>query len=304
MTVGKGDKLTLSKAATLGGTLNGAGTVAVASATLSGLTVGGTTILSVTTTATQTGNITIGDATASAATLSIAEGATYTIAGAFGMARGTATTSSLKVIGTLTGPAGTGVSVIGVKVVDTGSMVAATGTLDFTAALTGTGTMTIDAGATLEADLTAASTLTATFAGAGAVLGLADPSKFAATIAGFAAGDTLELLGKNANSAVLNGSDQLVITNTGKAVATLQLTAANTGETFLATYNKASGTTAITVTAPAHVTPPAAVTPATAHAFIAAMAGLGAPMGAAHVTAGAYAEAWRPMLSAPRTMAA
>jgi fibronectin-binding autotransporter adhesin len=301
VTVGAGDRFTLSKAATLGGAVNGAGTVSMASATLSGLTIGGTTILSVTGTATQTGAVTIGDATASAATLSIAKGATYTIGGAFGMARGTAATSSLKVIGTLTGSAGTGVSVIGVKVADTGSMVAATGTLDFTAALTGTGTMTVDAGATLEADLTAASTLTASFAGASAVLALKDPSKFAATIAGFAAGETIELLGKKATSAVLTGSD-LVITNGAITVATLKLTGNYTGDSFLATYNKASGNTAITVTAAAHVTPPAPVTPP--HAFIAAMAGLGAAAGAAHMTAGAQAEAWSPALCAPRTMAA
>jgi hypothetical protein len=42
----------------------------------------------------------------------------------------------------------------------------------------------------------------------------------------------------------------------------------------------------------------------TPHAFVAAMAGLGANAGAAHVTAEAHAEAWRPMLSAARTMAA
>ena len=185
LTVADRQRLALVGSASLGGTLNGAGRAAVSDATLDGFTVGGTMRLRVAGTATQTGTVTIGDATAGAAHLLINKRATYTIDGAAGVARGNASFSSLKVLGTLIKSGATGVSVIAVKTVDDGVIEAATGTLDFANQLTGAGSMKIDAGATLEADQAVASTLTARFFEGDGTLALAQPARFAATIHGF-----------------------------------------------------------------------------------------------------------------------
>ena len=152
LTIATGDTLTLTGAATLAGTVNGAGTVKLSNATLSGLTIGGTATLSDVGTVDQTGAVTIGDASSNAATLSIGVGATYRIDNDSGIARGTSHASSIKNSGLLIKSGGTGTSKIGVKTTDTGAIEAASGTLDFTKAITGGGTMAVDTGATLEVD--------------------------------------------------------------------------------------------------------------------------------------------------------
>ncbi|MGI8841233.1 MAG: hypothetical protein ACR2F8_10725, partial [Caulobacteraceae bacterium] len=199
------------------------------------------------------------------------------------------------VSGTLIKSGGTGTSVIAVKAADSGSMEAASGTLDFKQKITGAGAMSVDAGAILEADSSAASTLTATFNGAGGVLALKTPSKFAATIAGFALGDTIDLLGKAATSATLGAGDTLVITNGSKAVATLQLTGNYAGDTF-AVASDGHGGTSVTVATSA----PIQVAPAASHRFVSAMAGFGGGAGAALAPVAVHSDAWRPMLTAPR----
>lgn len=115
--------------------------------------------------------------------MSIGKGATWSLDGDVGIARGKAKTSIITNSGTLIKSSGTGTSVVGLAITDTGLIEAASGTLDFTGAVKGKGSMKIDAGATLELDSTGASTLTATFAGAG-VLALKKAAKFASTIAG------------------------------------------------------------------------------------------------------------------------
>jgi hypothetical protein len=198
-------------------------------------------------------------------------------------------------------------TVVGVKTTDTGTMVAATGTLDFTQKITGTGSMSVDGGATLEVDSTVASTLSMTFNGGNGILALKDPSKFAATINGFAPGETIDLLAKKATSATLNGSDQLVIVNGSKAVATLQLAGTYTGDTFTVTSDGDKGSN-ITVTTGAALPPPAGAVvhppmagAVTNHQFIAAMAGMGAGGALSHGQPAA--EPWRDVrlaLGAPR----
>jgi hypothetical protein len=285
-----GDKVTMTGADNLSGLIHGAGRLKVSTATLSGLTLGAVTLEDARAVS-QTGQVTVGDKSTKAANLTIDAGATYTITGG-GIARGTATTSAINNNGTLTDKAA-GTTVVTVKVVDTGSMVAATGTLDFTRALTGTGAMSVNSGATLEADLTAFSTLSMTFNGANAILALASPAGFAATINGFAPTDTIDLLGKKATSATLNGSDQLVIVNGTTTIATLQLAGTYTGDTFSVLSDGNGGTNVTVSTGAAAVPPPA-------HQFIAAMAGMGGG-GAAAVLSGVEAlHLARPMLMAPR----
>jgi fibronectin-binding autotransporter adhesin len=303
LTLTTGDKYTFGGAVTLSGTVDGASTLKVSNATVNGLTIGGTADLEDAGTVEQTGAITVGDRTSSAAVLTIAAGADYTIE-AGGIALGKAKTSSIKNSGTLT-DAAAGVTVIAVKTNDTGSVVVMDGTLDFSGALTGTGTMTVDSGANLEADRTAASTLTVTLDGGDTTLALKEAKKFAATISGFAQGETIDLLATKATAATINASDQLVIVNRTKVVATLQLTAANAGETFTV-GSDGNGGSDITVATGGGAAPPMAPRAplagvAASHQFVAAMAGFGAGVGGAAIAVGvAHLDASRSMLGSPR----
>ena len=151
---------------------------------------------------------------------------------------------------------------------------AASGTLDFARALTGTGALKIDAGAVLEMDSSAVSTLTATLTGAAATLKLAAPTTFAATIAGFAVGDTINLLKVAVTGAHVNGKDQLVIVHKKTNVATLQLTGCYSGATFTVGSDGHGGSD-ITLTSGASATP---LTPSP-HLLVAAMAAMGPTAG-------------------------
>lgn len=108
-----------------------------------------------------------------------------------------------------------------------------------------------------------AGTIETTFAGAGGILELGAASEFAASIAGFTSGQTIDLLEIAATGATVNGSDQLVIVDGTSTVATLQLTGSYTGDTFNVTSDGDNGSD-ITVT-------PASKPTVFAHA----MAGLG-----------------------------
>ncbi len=112
-----------------------------------------------------------------------------------------------------------------------GTIEIAGGTLTLEQALTGSGTVQMDAGTSLA---------------------LAAPQGFTNTISGFQAGDTIDLLGTIATSASINGSDQLVITDAGVNIATLQMTGVypGAGLQFLAASDGAGGTK-ITLGAPA-----------------------------------------------------
>ena len=110
--------------------------------------------------------------------------------------------------------------------------------------------MKIDAGATLEADSDAVSTLTVTFNGAGATLALKQVAAFAAKLSGFASGDTIDLLGTTATGASFNGADQLVIVNGATTVATLQLSGGYAGATFAVGSDGKGGTDVTLSTSP------------------------------------------------------
>ena len=291
VTVAAGDRLSLSGVTVLGGTLNGAGTATVVNATVSGLTVGGGMALAVSGAITQTGGVIIGDGTGTGASVSILSGAVWNLGG-HGIALG-ASGGKLLDYGLLVQNAGTGVSKVTVGIVDKGVIEAAVATLDFTVAVTGTGLMKIDAGATLEVDAGAVSMLTTTFNGANATLALKSPTAFASTIGGLAVSDTIDLLGLAATGASVNGSDQLVIVNGSKTIATLQLSGAYAGAIFKVGSDGAGGTDVTLLTAAA-VLPPGG----SAQAFAAAMAGLGAT--AATLTAlSSHAENWKPLLASP-----
>jgi hypothetical protein len=273
LTLASGDKLSLSGTATISGLIDGGGSLSASNVTFGkGLVIGGTDALTVTGTAIQGGTITIGDASGGAASLTIAKGASWTIVSAVDIAQGAATTSSLSVGGTLIRSGATGVSTILLATTDTGIIEAAAGTLDLANAVSGNGALKIDGGAVLEVDAAAAKGLTATFSGIGATLALKTPATFAATIGGFAVGDTVDLLKITATGASINAKDQLVIVNGAITVASLQLTGAYSGATFTIGSDKHGGTNVTLLTAAGVPTP---------NALVAAMAGLGAGAGAA-----------------------
>ncbi len=168
--------------------------------------------------------------------------------------------------------------------------------------LFGAGTVALRAGGMAEVDQSTASTLTLAFRGATATLDLAAPSTFAATIAGFAASDAIDLLNITATSAVLGPGDTLMITNGSTAVATLQLSGNYTGDTF-ATASDGHGGTSITVASGGGAASPGAA-PRTPHVFIAALASLGAQAGAPHLASPAYAHGAPSLLVAPRAQMA
>lgn len=222
----KGDALSLSGSAAFGSgaLIDGAGVVAVSRATVTALTVGGTATLNDLGTLTQTGAVTLGDATPAAALASIATGATWRIAADVGIGRGESAGSRILDDGLLIKSAGNGVSVVGVEVLDYGVIEAASGTLDFTQSIYASGALKIDAGATLELDAAASSALTLAFNGNRAILALGKPGVFRVAMAGFAAGDTIDLLNTAATSAALAAGDKLLVKNGAHTVATLQLT--------------------------------------------------------------------------------
>ncbi len=233
-------------------TMSGANTVrngqTLTAAFGSKLTIGGASTLNVQGTVSQAGNLTVGDTTNSAASVTVLQSGVWKVGG--NIARGTATASQIINNGLLIRNAGAGTSMIYVTTVDNGMIEAAAGTLDFTRALSGTGAMKIDAGATLEADGGAASSLSAAFNGAGATLALKQAAAFAAKISGFTSGDTIDLLGATATGASVNGADQLVIVNGTTTVATLQLSGSYAGDTFGVGSDGTGGTNVTLSTAP------------------------------------------------------
>jgi len=200
---------------------------------------------------------------------------------------------------------GTGKITVGARVSDRGVVEVAAGTLDFTSHLLGTGLLKIDGGATLEADAAAVSTLTTTFNGPAATLALKIPNAFLATIGGLAAGDTIHLLTLTATGASVNGSDQLVVVNGARTVATLQLSGNYIGATFT-TEADGNGGTNVELVAGGGVEVPSvprmaavAAPIAPPHAFIAAMAGFGVTK-PSHATPGEPWVSRGSLLSAPR----
>jgi fibronectin-binding autotransporter adhesin len=246
------DQLSLTGSANLAGSLLGAGTLALSNATLNGLVIGGSVTLEDGGTVHETGIVTVGGITSAAATLAIAAGASYRIDGNVNIAQGASASSAIDDNGLLIKDAGTGTSKIDVAVVDDGSIEAASGTLELAKAVSGTGSMTVDANATLEiaAGGSAASGLQMIFNGTDATLALGKGVAFGATIEGFVAGDTIDLLRTKATTATLESGDQLVVQNGKTTVVTLQLTGDYIGYTFSVTSDGHDGQE-ITATAPA-----------------------------------------------------
>jgi hypothetical protein len=206
-----------------------------------------------------------------------------TNAGTLVLGGGTFTSGALTNDGVVSGQ-----GVIGVGIANSGTIEATAGALDLTQAITGSGELTVDATAILKVEAAASATLSTTFNGIGGVLGLGDAADFAATITGFAAGDTIDVLHQAATSATLQAGDVLAVMNGTQTIATLQLSGNYTGDTF-AVASDGHGGANITVSA---------------GLFAQAMSSMaGAPAGhAAHIPDASRLRS--PMLAMPRAMMA
>ena len=135
---------------------------------------------------------------------------------------------------------------------NSGLIEASGGTLTVQNAVMGKGSVQIDAKATLVLGGSTVSGSTAMFNGAGATLTLDKPASFASTTGGVGLDDTFNLVGVTANGASVNGSNQLVVTENGATVDTLQLSGNNSGFDFV-TKAVAGGTDIISLPIPASV---------------------------------------------------
>ena len=128
---------------------------------------------------------------------------------------------------------------------DNGTIEANAGTLTLEQAVSGSGTLKIDADATLALAGALAAGGTVSFAGSGAALELSAPSKFSGAISGFTVGDSIDLVNTTATAIALNSSNQLVVSNAGGTVATLDLTGSYSGGSshFVLASDGAGGTT-------------------------------------------------------------
>ena len=176
--------------------------------------------------------------------------AAFTDSGALVLGGGTFTAGGLN-IGAGGSIAGRGA--VATTVADSGLIEAKGGTLTLQMAVTGIGALKIDAGATLTLGSTLAAGGTATFNGGSAILAITAVSSFGDTIGGLAATDEIDLIKTAATSAVLNGSNQLVVTNNGAAVVTLQLSGDNSGLAFSTASDGNGGTFIVASAAPAAV---------------------------------------------------
>jgi hypothetical protein len=184
----------------------------------------------------------------------------------------------------------------GSTLIDDGALTIA-GKLTDRGAIDGAGRLSIGAGATLEANSTVSATLSVAFEGNAGTLALAKPKMFDATISGFAAADTIDLEGLQADRAKVNGRDMLEIFEGSARVALLQLSGTYAGATF-ALGSDGHGGTDIRLQSPA---PPEASGPAaTPHALIAAMASLGGARAAAAEIHAASVDIPRQMLLSAR----
>jgi hypothetical protein len=158
--------------------------------------------------------------------------------GALVLGGGTFTASSLTVAA---GGSLSGSGAVAAPIANAGLIEASGGMLTLQDAVTGAGGLQIDAGATLTLGGALAAGGTATFNGANADLAITAVSGFADTIAGLAATDEIDLLKTAATSAVVNGSNQLVVTDNGAAVATFTLTGNTAGLAFTTTSDNNGG---------------------------------------------------------------
>jgi len=181
-----------------GGTVDGARELETKGSTsLSGLTLGGTVDWANSGMVTESlGALTLGDAKGATAVLSNSSTGTYDLDDDFGVDVDHATASYIANAGLFEKTGGAGVSLVAAGIVNTGRIVAQSGTLDLQGALSGAGNLQVFAGATLEVGGAVSTNQTLTFEGGGEIqlgdLDVGGNDIFQGAIAGFGAGDTFD----------------------------------------------------------------------------------------------------------------
>ena len=141
----------------------------------------------------SSGPATLGDAAGDLAQLMIASTGSWDILGDSGIGLGNSPSSLISNSGLFEKTDGSGTSAIAPQLVNTGSVLLSSGTLDLEGAVSENGTDTISDGSTLEFGSTVGGGQTVDFSGG--ALDLLDPQGFSGKIAGFASPDTVQLAG-------------------------------------------------------------------------------------------------------------
>ncbi len=166
-------------------TVHGPHTLETTSATnVCGLTIGGGEWLDGGSANEAGGALTLGDSYG-AGKLEIAKGAAYLLTDGNGVQSGSSSGSGIVNSGQFGKTAGLGSSGVATTLVNSGSMVVTSGTLDLQGAVSGVGTAQIVGGSALEFDASVSAGQTIGFTGSGGKLILGSAQNFAGTIAGF-----------------------------------------------------------------------------------------------------------------------
>jgi hypothetical protein len=142
----------------------------------------------------SSGPATLGDAAGDLAQLMIASTGSWDILGDSGIGLGNSPSSLISNSGLFDKTGGSGTSAIAPQLVNKGSVLVSSGTLDLEGAVSGKGEDTISGGSTLEFDSTVGGGQTVDFSGG--ALDLLDPQGFSGKIAGFASPDMVQLAGE------------------------------------------------------------------------------------------------------------
>jgi hypothetical protein len=208
------------------------------------LTLGGGDQVSNAATILATGNLTLGDSSTSAAVFT--NSGTYALDGNVNITAAGTAGSYISNAGTLEKSAGTGESVIGAPIINSGTIIAEIGTLALTGSITGTGALVIDAGTVLELGAAVAASQSISFTAPSETLLLEHASTMLGTIGGLTVGDVIELAGITATKASVNASDLLQVYDNSTLVASLQLTGSYLSDSFSVTSTSAGSTITLT----------------------------------------------------------
>ncbi len=212
---------------TLSGVLTNMGTVTLNSGAMasvgsindaSTLSVAGGADFSVNGASTESGTLDLGG------DLDLAGGLEVTGTGTLAMQGGMAFTPDGAALTVDAGGTVSGNGTVSLAVANSGTITASGGALDITGAVSGGGTLAITGSSTLE--LGGATAEAVAFGGAGETLHLDQPGAFTGAITGLVAGDTIDLGGEIATSAVINGTTLTVTTAAG---STMSFQVAGTG---------------------------------------------------------------------------
>jgi hypothetical protein len=190
----------------------------------------------------SSGPVTLGDPAGDLAQLMIASTGSWDILDDSGIGLGSSPSSFISNSGLFEKASGSGTSAIAPQLVNKGSVLVSSGTLDLEGAVSGNGSETISGASTLEFDSTVGGGQTIDFSDG--ALDLIDPQGFSGKIAGFASPDTVQLAGDwtfSSFSETGNGMKGMLTLSSGSNHLALQFL----GDYSASDFSIASGATTI-----------------------------------------------------------